>query len=73
MPGLRLCALLASPLVLDVATQTLGLHDGNNLLRFATGLGFGFFSLIGSLRWLAARAELARSGRVTFLERDSST
>ena len=61
MPSLRLSVLLASPLLLDVATQVVGLHNGNNSLRFATGLSFGFFSLIGSLTWLAGRAELARS------------
>jgi uncharacterized membrane protein len=61
MPSLRLSTLLAFPLLLDVATQLAGLHDGNNSLRFATGFSFGFFSLIGSLKWLAGRAELARS------------
>ncbi len=61
MPSLRLSALMASPLLLDVATQVVGLHDGNNSLRFATGVSFGFFFLIGSLRWLAGRAECAAS------------
>ena len=56
LPGARLCALLASPLVGDVALQALGLHHGSNEMRLLTGVGFGFFSLIGSLRWLAERA-----------------
>jgi len=68
LPSPRLSALLASPLLLDVATQMVGLHDGSNGLRFATGASFGFFFLIGSLKWLAGRAELARSkGRTSIL------
>jgi len=68
LPGIRLCALLAAPMFLDVATQLVGLQDGSNGLRLVTGLGFGFFGLVGSLRWLAGRAELARSqGRRSIL------
>jgi uncharacterized membrane protein len=68
LPGLRLCALLASPLFLDVGAQLVGLYEGSNAVRFVTGFGFGFSSLIGSLKWLAGRAELARSqGRRSIL------
>lgn len=64
-PSLRLSALLASLLLVDVATQVAGLRDGNNWLRFATGFGFGLFSLMGLLQFLASRAELAaRRGRL---------
>ncbi|MGH9462929.1 MAG: DUF2085 domain-containing protein [Vicinamibacteria bacterium] len=61
LPSPRLAALLASPLLADVAAQVVGLHDGSNGLRFATGASFGFSFLIGSLQWLAGRAELARA------------
>ena len=63
-PGVRVATLLASPLVIDVAARLAGFYDGNNGLRFATGLSFGFFALVGSLKWLAGRAERApRIGR----------
>jgi uncharacterized membrane protein len=68
LPSPRLSAILASPLLLDVAAQVVGLHNGSNGLRFATGFSFGFFFLIGFLKWLAGRAELARSkGRRSIL------
>ena len=38
MPSLRLSALLASPLLLDVATQVVGLHAGNNVVALRDGL-----------------------------------
>ena len=68
LPGTRLCAYLTTPLLVDIATQLAGIQDGSNTSRFVTGLAFGFFGLLGSLRWLAERAELARSqGRRSIL------
>jgi len=55
-PRARLAAWMSLPLVIDVVAQLVGLYQGNNWVRFATGLSFGFFALIGSLKWLAGRA-----------------
>jgi uncharacterized membrane protein len=56
LPGSKVCILFAVPLGLDLALQTMGVFGGSNTLRAITGLSFGFFFLIGSLKWLAGIA-----------------
>lgn len=56
-PSVWLAGLMTLPLLVDVAAQLVGPYEGNNWVRFATGLSFGFFSLVGSLKWLAEQAE----------------
>ena len=55
MPRIEVCLLGAAPLGLDIVLPALGAYEGSNALRALTGLCFGFFALIGSLSWLAAR------------------
>ena len=53
VPRMMICLLGATPLGLDVLLQVSGVFEGSNTVRAVTGLGFGFFFLIGSLSWLA--------------------
>ena len=55
IPRVEVCLLGAAPLGLDIVLRALEAYEGSNTLRALTGLGFGFFFLIGSLSWLAAR------------------
>jgi len=55
VPRVEICLFGVAPLALDVVLQVLGTYEGSNTLRAMTGLGFGFFFLIGALSWLAAR------------------
>ncbi len=55
IPRTEVCLLGAAPLGLDIVLQALEAYEGSNGLRAVTGLSFGFFSLTGSLSFLAAR------------------
>ncbi len=57
LPDLKLCLLFAVPLGVDVALQGLRVIEGSNSVRAVTGLAFGFFVLIGFLKWLAGAGE----------------
>ena len=55
VPRLGVCLIGTAPLVVDIALPALGIYEGTNGLRALTGLGFGFFFLIGGLSWLSMR------------------
>lgn len=42
----------ALPLIIDGATQALGLRESTNVLRFATGAVAGAFALMAVLHWI---------------------
>jgi uncharacterized membrane protein len=71
LPSIRLCILMVLPLMVDIGLTTLGIRDGSNVQRAATGLLFGFFFTIGSLKWLAGHAPTSPSEQATHLTRRS--
>jgi uncharacterized membrane protein len=70
LPDLKLCLLFAVPLGVDVALQGLRVIEGSNSVRAVTGLAFGFFVLIGFLKWLAGMGE-EKASRASLLQKPS--
>ena len=57
LPQARLCLLMVLPMTIDLSLSFLGIIESGNLQRAATALLFGFFFLMGSLRWLAEKGD----------------
>lgn len=55
VPPVRISAIMTLPMVVELSLVAVGVIETANALRFITAVLFGFFFLMGALRWIADR------------------
>jgi hypothetical protein len=63
--------LMISPMIVEICLSVAGIVESSGAIRATTSLPFGFFALVGGLRWLASSPHQT-GRRVSFPEPESS-
>jgi uncharacterized membrane protein len=72
LPSVKISASMSLPMIVELWAIAAGITGSTNAVRAATALCFGFFALIGGLRWIGGSHDLPRR-RVSPLPRRESS